>query len=53
MARCLQEDCANWDGDGCPCRVLDLDPVDVRLSTPEERLLRAIFSNDHEGDDDA
>jgi hypothetical protein len=32
---CLQEDCANWDGDGCPCRVLDLEPVDVRI--PPER----------------
>lgn len=44
---CLQDDCANWDGDGCPCRVLDVEPVDVRLGsdglTPEERLLRAIF----------
>lgn len=30
MSDCLQEDCANWDGAGCPCRVLDLEPVDVR-----------------------
>lgn len=29
---CLQEDCANWDGHSCPCRVLDLEPVDVRES---------------------
>lgn len=36
MARCLQEDCANWDGDGCPCRVLDVEPVDVR-TRPGER----------------
>jgi len=28
---CLQEDCANWDGHGCPCAVLDLKPVDVRV----------------------
>lgn len=30
MARCLQEDCAYWDGHGCPCAVLDIEPVDVR-----------------------
>ena len=30
---CLQEDCANWDGHGCPCAVLDLEPVDVRRSS--------------------
>jgi hypothetical protein len=22
--RCDQEDCPFWDGDGCPCRVLDI-----------------------------
>jgi hypothetical protein len=27
---CLQEHCANWDGHGCPCVVLDMEPVDVR-----------------------
>lgn len=52
MARCLQEECANWDGDGCPCRVLDLEPVDVRID-PAERLLRDIFGNDHEEAPDA
>ncbi len=36
MASCLQEDCANWDGDGCPCRVLDLEPVDVRPTADED-----------------
>lgn len=30
MSECLQEDCANWDGWGCPCRALDVEPVDVR-----------------------
>lgn len=25
--RCEQEMCANWDGFGCPCAVLDLEPV--------------------------
>jgi hypothetical protein len=33
---CLQEDCANWDGDGCPCRILDLEPVDVRAGNDFE-----------------
>lgn len=22
--RCEQEECPFWDGDGCPCRVLDI-----------------------------
>lgn len=28
MARCRQELCQNWSGDGnvCPCAMLDLDP---------------------------
>jgi hypothetical protein len=26
MSGCRQEMCSNWDGWGCPCEVLDLEP---------------------------
>jgi len=38
MARCAQELCGNWSGEGdvCPCALFDIDDEDRPVADPEE-----------------